>query len=1228
VGLGAEAFTILAVIEARDRASEIYERCGAVMKKFGGDVTETAGAVKAGSDSIDESLASTASGSDAVELASARVAAARDKVAAATDAQAQAEQRLLALTSQGVASEDEQAAAAENLAVAQQKSADAAAGQAAAVTAQRDALAALAAGTGDATAAAGLYADAQGKLRDASGQFVSAARAQEIAQQAANDASAAGTPLADALAAANDRVAASGRLVAESAAEAAEAQERQNALVKSGDVANAADALTKAEKNASSASKDLSAAQSKQAAVQKAVAASDKEATAAAEAQAAAQKRAAESSAAASKMLSSVGKAAGMTALGMGVAAGIMVKAAGDFQNSTTHLVTDAGESQKNLAMVQAGILGISTATGTSANDITNAMYHIESGGFHAKTALDMAKVAAEGAKVGGADLDTVSKTLVGTMNAYYGSTTNASNATQRSTSMMEQMIATVGSGDMRMQDLASSLSSVAPLAASAGISFNQVGAAIATMTAQGMTAQRSTQNLNNVIRNIVKPSGVASNEMRALGLNANQVSRSVGKQGLTGTLNEYTQAILRNSSGGMVTLGYMRQMTPAAQSLAQGILAGSISTGALAAAVKGLNPEQAALIAKFKTAATSATGLKQTYAGAMAALTGGATGLNVALMLTGKNAKTFADSAARIAQQGKGAAVLTQGWATIQGTFNYKLDAAKTAVENTGIAIGSALLPAVTAVLSAVTKILIPIAEWTAGHKTLTEILFVGVTALAATVAVVILAGKAFKGVKSAVDDVSKAVKGGQAALQKLGALSKKTSDSQAADAKKAAAAQEEASAESAAAQEEAAAQGAAAAETGAAETAAANEAAAGESAGAYEWMRVKASFSAAETATENEEAAATTSGSWIASAASTVAGWSAAGMRMVAQAAVWVAANTVKVAVVVAENIAGALATAGAWMAANLLMTAGIGLVILAVVAAVVLIIKHWSTIVDGVKKAWNAVYDFISKIISDVISFVKSHWTLIVGIITGPLGLAVVEIVRHWNQIKAFISKVVTDVIDFVKQHWRLIVSILGGPLGLAVALVTKYWNDIKHWFTEGTGKVLSILRGLAHDVVSVGEDVVRGIWNGISGMGGWLWGQVKSFASNTLHSFESALGIGSPSKYTTVHGQMLGLGLANGLIASIPKVLGAAHLMAGAVLGATSGLSARGGTLGIGSSLALSAANPAGGGGAAMTVNIDLRNAVVASDASMNQLAAKVGNQVVKQLVGAGYKTRLT
>ena len=96
----------------------------------------------------------------------------------------------------------------------------------------------------------------------------------------------------------------------------------------------------------------------------------------------------------------------------------------------------------------------------------------------------------------------------------------------------MNQLIATVGRGDMRMQDLASSLSAVTPVAAAAHISFAQVGGAIATMTAQGMSARQATPGPGAHDPVPDSPDQRPATEMQALGLNANTVSKNLGTHG------------------------------------------------------------------------------------------------------------------------------------------------------------------------------------------------------------------------------------------------------------------------------------------------------------------------------------------------------------------------------------------------------------------------------------------------------------------------------------------------------------------------------------------------------------------------------------------------------------------------------------------------------------------------------------------------------------------------
>jgi hypothetical protein len=411
---------------------------------------------------------------------------------------------------------------------------------------------------------------------------------------------------------------------------------------------------------------------------------------------------------------------------------------AADFQQSTSRIVTDGGESAGALKQVQDGILGLMGQVGDSAPQLVDAMNTIESAGFHAaQGGLDVLKVAAEGAKVGNAELQVTANALTSALNAYGLSAKD-------STSVMNQMIATVAAGKMHMQDLASSLSNVLPIAAAAHISFAQVGGAIATMTAQGMSAQQATQDLANTIRSLQNPNGTAIKEMTALGLNSNQVADSLGKKGLTGTLDDLTSAIAKHVKSGDVFISslksskiaaadlqtMMKQLPASVQRTAQAFLNGQLSQKQWTASLKGLPPLQANLAKQFATTAKQANGFNdllksgtpaaQTMNAALGDMLGGATGLNTALMISGAHMATFKGNVDSIASSGKDASGQVKDWATVQKNFNQQLDVAKAQVEALGIKIGTALLPWAEKLLHATMDLV----HWFGQHKSAAEAL------------------------------------------------------------------------------------------------------------------------------------------------------------------------------------------------------------------------------------------------------------------------------------------------------------------------------------------------------------------------------------------------------------------------------------------------------------------------------------------------------------------------
>lgn len=400
--------------------------------------------------------------------------------------------------------------------------------------------------------------------------------------------------------------------------------------------------------------------------------------------------------------LASVGKAAtAAIAIGVGVAAVASIKMAADFQTSMTQLVTGAGESEKNIKMVGNGILALAGPMGTTTQQLSSGMYMIESAGYHGAAGLSVLKAAAEGAKVGNADLGVVADAVTTALNDYHLPAAQAAEVTSK-------LVATVASGKTHMEDLAGSLAKVMPAASAAGVGLDQVLGAMATMTSEGTPAAMAATYLRSTILNLANPTAKAADEMKSLGLSSIDISSNLGKRGLTGTLDILTTAI-------------QSKMGPAGTVMIESLKKASGSTTDFQKVLANLPPAQ------------------QTYVGALADMVGGTKSMQAALELTGSNAATFNTNVKNIGATTTEAGGNVKGFALIHKDLNFQMDQAKNTVQALGIRLGEALIPKLESAMKAVEKLVI----WFEKHKSAAEAL--GIAVGTVLVAAIVAAGVAF---------------------------------------------------------------------------------------------------------------------------------------------------------------------------------------------------------------------------------------------------------------------------------------------------------------------------------------------------------------------------------------------------------------------------------------------------------------------------------------------------
>ena len=85
-------------------------------------------------------------------------------------------------------------------------------------------------------------------------------------------------------------------------------------------------------------------------------------------------------------------------------------------------------------------------------------------------------------------------------------------------------------------------------------------------------------------------------------------------------------------------------------------------------------------------------------------------------------------------------------------------------------------------------------------------------------------------------------------------------------------------------------------------------------------------------------------------------------------------------------------------------------------AVVAVAVLIIKYHTQIWAFMQRVWHDIL----AVIMTAWNWVAKNWPLLLGIMTGPVGLAVVFIVRHWTTM----THAIAALFDIAKERIRVI------------------------------------------------------------------------------------------------------------------------------------------------------------------------------------------------------------
>jgi TP901 family phage tail tape measure protein len=238
--------------------------------------------------------------------------------------------------------------------------------------------------------------------------------------------------------------------------------------------------------------------------------------------------------------------------VGAGVAA---VKTAMDFETSFAQIEGLVGVTGDELDVLRQAAVELGPAFGKSAGEAGEALFFITSAGLRGQEAIDVLESSLKASASGLGDVATIADLATSVMNAYGSETVSASQAT-------DILTAAVREGKLQPDELAGSMGRVLPIASAMGISFEEVGAAFASMSRTGTNASEAATQLRGIMTSLLKPSVQAEEALGEMGLSSAGLREQIQDEGLLSVLETLTEAFADNETGAEAVFGNVRALS------------------------------------------------------------------------------------------------------------------------------------------------------------------------------------------------------------------------------------------------------------------------------------------------------------------------------------------------------------------------------------------------------------------------------------------------------------------------------------------------------------------------------------------------------------------------------------------------------------------------------------------------------------------------------------------
>ena len=205
-----------------------------------------------------------------------------------------------------------------------------------------------------------------------------------------------------------------------------------------------------------------------------------------------------------------------------------------------------------------------------------------------------------------------------------------------------------------------------------------------------------------------------------------------------------------------------------------------------------------------------------------------------------------------------------------------------------------------------------------------------------------------------------------------------------------------------------------------------------------------------------------------------------------------------------------------------------------------------KGTPLLIEGALALLLAVIDAIDLLLPPLTEAIPRIVTAVVGALTKPetlrqlidgaltLFLATTKAVPLLiQQLVPLIPSIVISVSEALIRCTPQILSAAVTVFSSIATAIPRACASLLKALPQVWNTIHGYLKQLPSKVVSIGKDLVSGLWKGISDKATWLKNKIKGWVGNIESFLRKLFGINSPSKVTAYMGEMLDAGLAKGI-----------------------------------------------------------------------------------------------